>query len=404
MKHPVLFELSALGSPYKTGIPNYVLSLARAIARRTPVAGFIAHGRVFTPDQTADFLNFRSELFDRAAADRDKSRIGPRDFKTAFRSKATTALRLGKAFAYAKANRVIRPWRHSRAEALVTQLGARVQHMPSHVADGAFALPLVATMHDLTTISHPEAHESANIGAFARYLDRLTEHAQRFPLRIATVSDFSRRELTRLVGGPLAAAARTTPLGYDRALFSPNENVRREDFLLSVGTLEPRKNLTALLAAFEKVGRKHPSLRLKLAGARGWKHESLEERLAKHPFRDRIEILGFVSDTELADLYRRCALFCYPSLFEGFGLPPLEAMACGAPIALSNASSLPEVGGDAALYFDPRDIDALAVALERGLDERATLSKKSIERASLFGWDQTAEATLKLYDELLSSR
>ena len=168
-------------------------------------------------------------------------------------------------------------------------------------------------------------------------------------------------------------------------------------FVLAVGTLEPRKNLPRLIEAYSLLApglqTEHP---LVVVGALGW--ETGETLQALRALGDRAVRLGYVSDSMLRDLYRRCAVFAYPSLGEGFGLPVLEAMACEAAVVTSNLSSLPEVGGDAVEYVDPRDVRALARALEsllRSPERRRELGELGRARAAEFSWEHTAETALR---------
>jgi glycosyltransferase involved in cell wall biosynthesis len=169
-----------------------------------------------------------------------------------------------------------------------------------------------------------------------------------------------------------------------------------EGFVLAVGTLEPRKNLPRLVDAYRSLGeslqREHP---LVVVGALGW--ETGETLGALRGLGERCTMLGHVSDAALAELYRRCAVFCYPSLGEGFGLPVLEAMAAGAAVLTSNVSSLPEVGGDAVEYADPSDVAAIAAGLERLLGSpalREKLGARALARSREFSWARFAESTL----------
>jgi alpha-1,3-rhamnosyl/mannosyltransferase len=175
-------------------------------------------------------------------------------------------------------------------------------------------------------------------------------------------------------------------------------------FVLAVGTLEPRKNLPSLVAAYtrldEALQRRHP---LTVVGALGW--EAGETLAALRSLGDRSTMLGYVSDAALDELYHRGALFCYPSLGEGFGLPVLEAMACGAPVLTSNVSSLPEVGGEAVEYVDPRDIDSIAAGLRRVLSDAARqteLSEAAVRRARGFSWESFAQEVLEVLDQSAS--
>lgn len=168
-------------------------------------------------------------------------------------------------------------------------------------------------------------------------------------------------------------------------------------FVLAVGTLEPRKNLPRLVAAYgelgEQVQSEHP---LVVVGALGWETGATLDALRS--LGNRCAMLGYVSDAALAELYRRCAVFCYPSLGEGFGLPVLEAMAAGAAVLTSNVSSLPEVGGDAVEYADASDVASIAAGLERLLDSqarRAELGALALERAREFSWARFAEGALE---------
>jgi len=196
------------------------------------------------------------------------------------------------------------------------------------------------------------------------------------------------------------------PLGVTPALsgaLDPAEAVTlpAPGFVLAVGTLEPRKNLPRLVAAYseldERVQSEHP---LVVVGALGWETgETLDSLRSLGP---RCKMLGYVSDAALAELYRRCALFCYPSLGEGFGLPVLEAMAAGAAVVTSNVSSLPEVGGEAVGYVDPSDVASIRMGLEGLLTSparRSELSALAIERASGFSWARFAGRTLEALED-----
>ncbi len=203
-------------------------------------------------------------------------------------------------------------------------------------------------------------------------------------------------------------AARTTvaPLGVARTLDMAPLTSQEEaalpgsGFVLAVGTLEPRKNLPRLVYAYRRLPAAlkdtHP---LVVVGARGW--ETDETLMALHLLHG-CTMLGYVSDAMLAELYRRCAVFCYPSLGEGFGLPVLEAMAAGAAVLTSNVSSLPEVGRDAVAYVDPRRVSDISLALESLLGDqqrRAELSRRARERAAAFSWSGFAEQVVRTLEQ-----
>ena len=178
-------------------------------------------------------------------------------------------------------------------------------------------------------------------------------------------------------------------------------------YVLAVGTLEPRKNLVALLQAFARLrraGEVDPALRLVLAGARGWLDEPIFRTVRSFGLDEAVCFPGFIDDDDLPDLYRGAELFVFPSLYEGFGLPPLEAMACGVPVVASNTSSMPEVAGGAAMLVDPRDVDQLAAVIARTLrDEklRERLRGAGIARARQFSWRTAARKVLDVYASLV---
>jgi alpha-1,3-rhamnosyl/mannosyltransferase len=199
-----------------------------------------------------------------------------------------------------------------------------------------------------------------------------------------------RRTTVALLGGAPEPVTELDP-GEAATLPSPS-------FVLAVGTLEPRKNLPRLVDAYSRLPTelqtRHP---LVVVGALGW--DTGNTLLALRSLGERCTMLGYVSDAALAELYRRCAVFCYPSLGEGFGLPVLEAMAAGAPVVISNLSSLPEVGGSAAEYVDPHDVTSIEEGLRRVLSDetrRAQLSREGLERASKFSWASFAQQVLEV--------
>jgi glycosyltransferase involved in cell wall biosynthesis len=234
----------------------------------------------------------------------------------------------------------------------------------------------------------------------SRWIERATlAPALRRSAAVLCISQATQRGLvarfphvrSRTVVAPLGVASTLEAAAEDTAAQLPAPG-----FVLGVGTLEPRKNLPRLVAAYralpDELRATHP---LVIVGKLGW--DTGETTAALDSLGDRCLRLGYVSDAELAELYRRCGAFCYPSLGEGFGLPVLEAMAAGAPVITSSCSSLPEVGGDAVEYTDPTSVPSIAAALERVLrspERRAELSARGPQRARGFTWDRTAAITL----------
>jgi alpha-1,3-rhamnosyl/mannosyltransferase len=202
---------------------------------------------------------------------------------------------------------------------------------------------------------------------------------------------------------PLAADARFKPADAYPAGHLATVRERHglpESFILTTGTLEPRKNLERLIAAYAALpGAVRTTTPLVLAGKRGWQEQSIFDAIAALPDPTQIRHVDFVPDEDLAALYAAATLFCYPSLYEGFGLPVLEAMQSGVPVITSNVSSLPEVGGSAVRYVDPLDAPALTAALKELLGdafECNRLSNAALLRAKQFSWGATASATLEV--------
>jgi glycosyltransferase involved in cell wall biosynthesis len=227
--------------------------------------------------------------------------------------------------------------------------------------------------------------------------------------RLLCISEATRADLVARY--PWAAdKTSVTPLAADPRFAEPPapgslEEVRRrhgldERFVLCTGTLEPRKNLLRVLEAHAGL----TDVQLALVGPRGWEFEAILEEAGRRG--DGVRVLGQLTDDDLAALYHACTVFCYPSLYEGFGLPLLEAMAAGAACVTSSVSSLPEVGGDAVVYVDPTSVDEIRSAIARLLEsdgERADLGRRARRRAAGFSWDRTAAETLAALEELIGA-
>jgi glycosyltransferase involved in cell wall biosynthesis len=269
-------------------------------------------------------------------------------------------------------------------------------------------VPAVVTVHDLTAILFPEAHTAKVRWSLLPFLGRSLATARRVvAISQATADDVAfhfpeARSKLRVV--PNGLDPRFRP-GTVEAIAATRAALGTPDgYLLAVGTLEPRKNLPTLLAAWEALADADPATPpLILAGGAGWETRSFRRRLAALEPRG-LRHLGRVDDDRLLALYQAATVFAYPSLYEGFGLPVLEAMACGVPVVTSDVSSLPEVAGGAALLVDPRDAKALAAALHRLLTEpglHRDLAARGLERAKAFSWEKTAAGMEEVFREAL---
>jgi len=260
-------------------------------------------------------------------------------------------------------------------------------------------VPAVATVYDLTPFRKDIVLPRG--AAFERVTLPL---AARRAVRLVAISAATRDDLVARFPRT-AAKTSVVELAADAAFAADGPPVARrygleKPYVLALGTLEPRKNLSRLIEAFAGL---EASLRdaheLVLVGGSGWHTGAIDASIARH--RDLVRPLGHVPDADLPGLYREAALFAYPSLFEGFGLPVLEAMAAGTAVLTSNVSSLPEVGGEAVRYVDPLDVDAIRAALEallRDPVERSRLADAGRERARSFSWDRTARETLAVVE------
>jgi glycosyltransferase involved in cell wall biosynthesis len=306
-----------------------------------------------------------------------------------------------------------RLWTHLRLSAAMVRRPPRVLFVPSHVVPLLHPRRTVVTIHDLGYLYYPEAHTR-----FSRwYLHWSTIFSVRAARRVIAVSAATADDLARRYHVP-RSKIRVVLHGVDPAfgrVTDPEviaEALARHGlgdapYLLFVGTLQPRKNLGMLIDAFARLldawdGADGPAPRLALGGKKGWLYDTLFAQVERLGLTDRVRFLGYVPDADLPPLISGAAAVVLPSLFEGFGLPALEALACGAPLLAANATSLPEVTGDAALLLDPHDPDAWAAAMRRALrdpDLRADLARRGPARAAQFTWARTAEETLAVLEE-----
>lgn len=281
---------------------------------------------------------------------------------------------------------------------------ATLFHATEHLLPPLRGIPTVLTVHDLIFRHLPEHHKRLN----RWYLNATMPLYCRRATHIIAVSEATRQDLSAAYNVPPekvtvvleAADPQFKPQPPERVRYAQGVYGLPELYLLYVGTIEPRKNLTRLLHAWEPlyVGGDAPPL--VMAGKRGWLAEDFYAALDASPAREGVRFTGYVADDDLPALYSGALAFVFPSLYEGFGLPPLEAMACGAPVLCSNTSSLPEVVGDAAILVEPTSVDAIREGLRRLLSDaelRAELRARGLQRAAMFSWKRAAAETLECY-------
>lgn len=291
-------------------------------------------------------------------------------------------------------------------------MGNVLYHEPNFVPL-PYGGPLVLTVCDMSCFDHPETHPEERVRLMQRDMPAAVERAD----HIIVISEASGEALrkwfnvdsNRITNTYLAADARFQPSSADvlapalaRLGLSPG------GYILSVGTLEPRKNLTTLFAAYaglpDTLRQRFP---LAVAGMKGWHTEGLMKSAEELVRRGELRLLGYVADDLIPPLYAGAAAFCYPSRYEGFGLPVLEAMASGVPVVTSNTTSLPEVVGKAGLMVDPDDVDGMREQLRRLLEDRAyadDLGQSGLLRSKLFSWDRCARETFSVYEKVMLGR
>jgi glycosyltransferase involved in cell wall biosynthesis len=312
-------------------------------------------------------------------------------------------------------NRANKPWRLQILLGHLLRLNfnrlipdAALFHGTDHLLLPVREIATVLTVHDLTYRNLPQYHSRAN----RLYLNAAMPLYCRRADRIVVDSEHTRRDLIAAYHLPAEKIAVVYPALNSRfqpAAAAEIERVRADyhlpdRYLLFVGTIEPRKNLTRLLQAFESLYQEKLTDGLVIIGKRGWLCDEFFAALEQSPAKAAVIFPGFIADADLPALYTGAQAFAFPSLYEGFGYPPLEALACGTPVASSDSSSLPEVGGDAVLYFDPLDVASQTAALRRLLTDRdlqLDLRRRGRLQAAKFSWERTAEATLSVYQEVI---
>jgi glycosyltransferase involved in cell wall biosynthesis len=282
--------------------------------------------------------------------------------------------------------------------------GKAVYHETNNVPLADLHLPYVTTVQDMTVFRFPNHHPSYRVKLFTANFHRTLNSNL-----IVVPSQATKQDLTR--GGAIPAEkVRVVAHGkndfYRRIdLYQARAIARKyvdKPFILFSGIIEPRKNLSHLLLAFAQI-RKKKNMALVLAGGWGWQAQTLVALLHSLDLPD-VHFTGYISEEDLRGLYNSAELFVYPSLYEGFGFPPLEAMACGLPTVLSHTSSLPEIGGEAAVYIDPNSVASIVAGILRVLEDKQLqqlMSQRGFARSTEYSWNKTARQMIEIYKELM---
>jgi glycosyltransferase involved in cell wall biosynthesis len=290
----------------------------------------------------------------------------------------------------------------------VSRLGLDLLHSPDFIPPFKRNFKSVITIHDLAFLLYPHFLTKES----ARYYGQI-DQAWRKTDHIIAVSEATKRDSIKMLGVPEKKITVIQEAANPIYRSVPEEEARQRvqekykletDFILFVSTIEPRKNLPGLLQAYRRLRDEYKRQELLvLAGSKGWLWEEVYETVNKLNLEKQVIFMGRVPSADLVYLYNAARFLVHPSFYEGFGLTPLEAMTCGAPVIVSNTSSLPEVVGDAAVLIDPHDMDGLTVAMWRLLQDeelRQELICKGLKRAKQFSWKRAAEQTLEVYHKV----
>jgi glycosyltransferase involved in cell wall biosynthesis len=289
--------------------------------------------------------------------------------------------------------------------------GAELFHATEHLLPPLRDVPTVLTVHDMIFKLFPEHQKRLNYW----YLNATMPLYCRRADAIITVSESSKRDMVAHYGldpDRVSVIYEAAAPEFVPAAPQAMDEIRRryglpERYLIHVGTIEPRKNLTRLVEALERLREDGLAIPLVVVGGKGWLYDDFFRRLEQSEVRDSVTFPGYVPSADLPVLYSAASVAVVPSVYEGFGLPVLEAMACGTPVVSSNASSLPEMGGEAARYFDPYDVQAMAGAIgDVWRDEQAQgeMREEGLAQAANFSWARAAEETWAVYASLLSTK
>ena len=292
---------------------------------------------------------------------------------------------------------------------------AAVVFSPTHYIPRFIALPRIMAIMDLSYLVYPQLFKDKDLHQLVYWTEYSARHAE----AIFTISSFSKRAIIEaykisgervIVTYPGIAERHRHPMTKDKLALKYGIS---QNYILSVGTIQPRKNYSRLIAAFALFLKKNPSkpedTQLIIVGKKGWLYEEILKAPAVYKIADRVRFLDFVPDSDLPNLYRHALCFALPSLYEGFGLPVLEAMAYGCPVVVSRVSSLPEIAGSAGIYVEPENVASIAGGLltavtERTLESGKARVKQGIEQSKKFTWDSAAAVALATIEKIGRSK
>lgn len=296
---------------------------------------------------------------------------------------------------------------------LYTSSGLDLFFSPTHYAPRFSPVPSVISIMDLSYIYYPEMFNRADL----LQLKKWTSYSIRKAKKILTISNFSKKAIVDYYKVDQNRVYVTYP-GYKKEIYNNNyskeeiEQTKRKfnltNYLIFVGTIQPRKNIIRLIEAFYKIMDQFPSLKLVLVGRKGWLYDDIFKMINEPKLKNKVVYLDYLEDKTIAKLYNGADAFILPSLYEGFGLTVVEAFACGAPVVVSNTSSLPEIAKDAAVFIEPKSIESISQGILKIIREdqkyfRESLVKKGLIRANDFSWESCAVKTVNIFESIQSA-
>lgn len=354
----------------RVGVDQYLYNLLKSLAKTDTVNSYFLYSNKDIPEEFTDIgRNFKTVIF--------KNRILPRIL-----------------------------WVQFILPGLLKRDGIDLLHAPCYVAPAGAPCPMVITFHDMASWLFPQKFRIKHRIVYSLFVPSFAKKAD----GIIAVSECTKHDLVRLFRMP----EEKITVVYEGAseLFKPVddtallENIRKKyslpgKYILYVGMLEPRKNVPVLVRAFKQLkdstGVEH---KLVIVGKKGWMYDEIFKTVRSLKLEDEVIFTGYITDKELPLIYSASELFVYPSAYEGFGLPLLEAMACGVPVIASNVSSIPEITGDAVVLVNPDNAGELSKAMNKIISDKSlqeSIRKKGLERAGMFSWEKAAGQTLEVY-------
>jgi len=297
---------------------------------------------------------------------------------------------------------LVRLWRNQQFKSFVREIKPCLYHETNYAPFSFDAGPMLMTVYDLSFLRHPEWHPPDRVKYLQKYFLKQIDQAE----AIITISEFSKKEIVELLNvDPDRIYVTLLGVGQNFTPAKGKLQTLPNEYVLFLGNLEPRKNLPTLINAYRSLpARLRDRYPLVIAGAKAWQTNEIDRAFRSLRKDEKIILTGYVHQAQIPDLYRGASLFIYPSLYEGFGLPVIEAMACGVPVLTSNTTSLPQVVAEAGVQVNPTDETALRQAMAELLEDgdlRCKLSEKGLQRVKQFSWEKCARETLRIYENIL---